>query len=366
MTSNDGTALVPWRGTQALEAVAETDATALISRMTANALWPRDVTNPEQRMLVARVALAYGLDPIMGELTIYQGKPYVTIEGRLRLAHDSGEFRGIVDDRHATEGEYKAFRADPRIETLWLVSVQRAGWAAPTKAWGRVNMERDRSPVAQQHPALIARKRALWRALRDTWPLRMPGLNEAEGTSTDTGEAEMLPGMPAPVVSVEVPMATTKQLGVIHAISGKVGWTDAEYRDWLEKHWGVRSAKALTEFQAGDAIRALQESGQTLRPQVIEAACEAFGDFEVRGTTDGDGTQRITVNAEPIPAKAQPPASNETDELQQVRAEFMALFNECASLGLRPRTLSSLGKEPPISSIKAAISEMLDAKSAKA
>ncbi len=49
----------------------------------AMAKFPQDLTPTEKRLL-AQVAITYGFDPIMGEVTIYQGRPWVSIDGRYR------------------------------------------------------------------------------------------------------------------------------------------------------------------------------------------------------------------------------------------------------------------------------------------
>lgn len=46
--------------------------------------------NAEMRAQLMDVALAYGLDPLFGELIIYQDKPYVTIQGRRRKDAEAG------------------------------------------------------------------------------------------------------------------------------------------------------------------------------------------------------------------------------------------------------------------------------------
>ncbi len=51
--------------------------------------FPGKVTS-EQAMVLANVAWAYGLDPIMGELIPFHGQPYITINGRRRLDSNAG------------------------------------------------------------------------------------------------------------------------------------------------------------------------------------------------------------------------------------------------------------------------------------
>ncbi len=67
--------------------VPEAQVRELVSRGTRLALWPKDMTLEEQRRL-AYAALAYGLDPFLGDLTVLGGKPYVCSGGLRRLAED--------------------------------------------------------------------------------------------------------------------------------------------------------------------------------------------------------------------------------------------------------------------------------------
>jgi len=53
-------------------------------------------TTPEQRLVLANVAWAYGLDPIMGELIPFHGQPYITINGRRRLDTNAGHNPSIA------------------------------------------------------------------------------------------------------------------------------------------------------------------------------------------------------------------------------------------------------------------------------
>jgi hypothetical protein len=48
-------------------------------------LFPTKNSTPDQLALIAQVAFLYGLDPLMGEIMPYQGRPYITIGGRRRL-----------------------------------------------------------------------------------------------------------------------------------------------------------------------------------------------------------------------------------------------------------------------------------------
>ena len=86
-------------------------ATALATVQRANALelFPTKNSSPDQLALLAQVALAYRLDPLMGELIPYQGKPYITIKGRRRLDDHAGNVVGIAH-RPPTDEEERYFK----------------------------------------------------------------------------------------------------------------------------------------------------------------------------------------------------------------------------------------------------------------
>lgn len=51
--------------------------------------------NQGQLVLMAKCAIAYGLDPLMQEIILYQGKPFITIDGRRRLDAKAGHHPSI-------------------------------------------------------------------------------------------------------------------------------------------------------------------------------------------------------------------------------------------------------------------------------
>mgnify|MGYP001615035598 CR=1 FL=1 len=75
----------------------QTPETTMLARVTqANSLglFP-DKADQAQLALIAKAALAYGLDPLLQELILYQGKPFITIDGRRRLDANAGHHPSI-------------------------------------------------------------------------------------------------------------------------------------------------------------------------------------------------------------------------------------------------------------------------------
>jgi hypothetical protein len=68
----------------------EPTALAAVTKANALGLFPSKDSTPQQLELLAHVALLYRLDPNMGEIMPYQGKPYITVAGRRRLDAAAG------------------------------------------------------------------------------------------------------------------------------------------------------------------------------------------------------------------------------------------------------------------------------------
>jgi hypothetical protein len=183
--------------------------------------WPKDL-NRQTALDVARVALAYQLDPFMEELIPYQGKPYVTIAGRIRIADNHPMFDGY-DLEPATEAEHRALGAHEG-EAVWKCVVYRKDRSRPTKAFGRAGGPAEQNPVARRWLPEIAQKRAMHRALRAAFPLNLPGVEERSSAA---------------------------QLRAIHAADAEAGIDREARHQALTETFGVDSSDELTSAQAG-------------------------------------------------------------------------------------------------------------------
>lgn len=169
--------------------------TQMMARI-AQAKFPKDLTAPE-RKLMAEVSISYGLDPLMQELMIYQGNPYLTINARYRKAQETGKFDGIntrpatkeeQETRHAKEGDY-----------LYCAEVWVKGSSHPFIGWGRVRAAETKGsehlPIVKD-PDRQAEKRAEAMGLRKAFSMPVPfqsweELQEEEAgrvIDTETGE----------------------------------------------------------------------------------------------------------------------------------------------------------------------------------
>lgn len=211
-------------------------------------IFAADLT-PIQAAQLARISLAYGLDPFLGELTIYQGRPWVTIDGRIRQAQNSPDFDGYEKPREATEEERMSYRCKPD-EHMWVAVVYRKDRRLPFTAFGRAGGKYEKNYIVthEDRGPELAQKRALSRALRMAFSLPLPGEGADGGLAVrgaiadaETTDAEMAPIGPGQSVA-------------IHAIVGKIGLSDETYREWLEKATGKRTSKDLSATEAQQVL----------------------------------------------------------------------------------------------------------------
>jgi hypothetical protein len=163
-----------------------------LERIEMGSRWPAEMTH-QHKLVLASLAVQYGLDPGFGELMVYQGKPYVTLEGRLRKAHDSKRFQGY-ETRPMTAEEKVAYHLDPD-DIAFFATVYRSDFRVPIQEWGQVSKAERQGANAQtplsKTPAMMAEKRALHRALRRAFSLNLPGAEE-QGDTVVEGEYRTL------------------------------------------------------------------------------------------------------------------------------------------------------------------------------
>lgn len=121
----------------------------------------------KQTYFLATLGQHIGVRAELGEILLYQGKPYITIDGRLRIAHETGLLDG-VQVRPATQMEFQNYGAETG-DVLWVCYVFKKGARRAFTGWGHVRQS-DRNPVAKTHPRELAKKRAKYDALRTAFP----------------------------------------------------------------------------------------------------------------------------------------------------------------------------------------------------
>lgn len=227
--------------------------------------FPRDLT-PIQASELARVALAYGLDPILGELTIYQGRIYVGIDGRTRKANEHPAYDGL-ECVPASDAERKGFRCS-EDEHLWIARVWRKDRKVPFVGYGRAGGAGDRNPVSKTYGQEMAQKRAKHRALRDAFSIPLPGDEEHDDWRPSqrvdyAPEVNYSTGEIIDAEAVEVSDGPTReQLASIHIHTKALGWEDDAYRELLREAFGVESSTELSEGQASALLESIGAIGE--------------------------------------------------------------------------------------------------------
>jgi hypothetical protein len=142
------------------------------------------LSGEQQAVFLTTLGNHLGVRAELGEIMLYQGKPYITIDGRIRVAHNSGLLNGI-DPQPASSMDRARYQVKEG-EHLWKCYVLKKGALKPFVGWGHVRLN-DRNPVSKSHPQEMAKKRAKYDALRlafppneDITPLHQHYIQEAE------------------------------------------------------------------------------------------------------------------------------------------------------------------------------------------
>lgn len=152
------------------------------------AKFPKDLSLLEKKLL-AQVAISYGFDPLMGEVSIYQGRPYVSIDGRYRAAQETGKLNG-VNTRPSTKQEREDWKI-PDGDYFFCAEVFVKGADYPFIGWGRVYQPetvggKGFTPV-EKNPQRMAEKRAEAQALRKAFHIPLPSIEDI-GSPEDTAD----------------------------------------------------------------------------------------------------------------------------------------------------------------------------------
>jgi len=130
-----------------LELHTHIDEAAILRSLNLN---PADV-NTQALLLICR---RYDLDPVMKQVILISGRPYVTRDGYLHIAHASGQFDGIeVVDAGATDSEWWA-----------KVSVYRKDMSHPFTYVGRYPLNGQQKKYGPEMAIKTAEVMALRRA----------------------------------------------------------------------------------------------------------------------------------------------------------------------------------------------------------
>lgn len=172
------------------------------------ARFPQELS-PDHKKMLAGIAIEYGLDPLMGELVIYQGKPYITMDGRLRKAQETEKYDGVhVEVATAEQKVAMGYKAE---DFVWRADVYRIGASHAFEGWGYVT-QKEMSMNTNPHlpivknPSQHAQKRAIVKALRMAFHVPLPSFEDAD---YENGSTPAAPAAEQPKVTVEKPPAAT-------------------------------------------------------------------------------------------------------------------------------------------------------------
>ena len=152
----------------------------------------KDLSVPEAKRL-ALACITYGFDPIMHELTIYEGNPFVSVDGRYRKAQETGLFMG-VESRPATKEEREQWEVASEDKFFRaVVKKMVAGQVCEFVGWGRVTaneiQKANQYIPLSTNPMRMAEKRAEVQALRKAFSIPLPSA-EYIGAVPGTVEGE--------------------------------------------------------------------------------------------------------------------------------------------------------------------------------
>ncbi len=130
-----------------------------------------DRAQPEQRELALAIAKRYDLDPMLKHLVLIDGKPFITRDGLLWVAHRSGVFDGIAVTEPAV------------VDGFWrcLATVWRKDMSHPIEYPGRYPTSGGNQKFAPEMAIKVAESMALRRAfnvaapaVEERWDVDLP------------------------------------------------------------------------------------------------------------------------------------------------------------------------------------------------
>ena len=122
---------------------------------------------PQQLNIIYLLCQRLDLDPLT-DLTIIHGRPWLTIDGCLRLMRRHPEYAGFRQWPLAVEDKLQGGWAEDDI--VWATEIRTKAWGEIVQ-WGKVTQaevmegQRTRAPIGQ-HPVEMAQKRSAQRAIR--------------------------------------------------------------------------------------------------------------------------------------------------------------------------------------------------------
>jgi len=144
-----------------------------------NANWGKNL-DPAHKMALEKLANECGLSIVLGDIIILGGSPYITIKGQLKHAHNTGQFKGFVDEGPLPRNEWTDYGVPEDAQSAWRTKVKRDGCETLFIEVGWAGGKREANqPVARDFPGEIARKRSRARALQLAFPTSFSSFEDA-------------------------------------------------------------------------------------------------------------------------------------------------------------------------------------------
>lgn len=137
-----------------------------------------DGMTPGLRQMAVEIMTATGLNPILGEVMIYEKKVYVTVDGFRKLLNASGTFDGMEPPHYLDKNE-RAAQGYADDDVVVRVAMYRKGQRMPVYGVGKANPNKPfrGNQVERTHPQIMAENRAMRRAARQGWQDILSGYN---------------------------------------------------------------------------------------------------------------------------------------------------------------------------------------------
>ena len=232
------------------------------------ARFPQQLTVADMKLL-AQVAITYGFDPLMSEVTIYQGRPFVSIDGRYRKAQETNRLDG-AESRPATKKEREDWQI-PEGDYFFRAEVYVKDASHAFVGWGRVRVSETKpgstkqgdttstyKPI-QSNPQRMAEKRAEAMALRKAFHIPLPSVEDIgspdfdiESTAVDVTPGELTKPEPSLETPPEPPKSKSSPVAeeINHNLPKEAVETAPQKNsvdpEWLEETLGIIHWKETT------------------------------------------------------------------------------------------------------------------------
>ena len=165
-------------------------------------------TDPGLREIIADLAVRTGLNPMLGEITIYEGRPYVTVDGCRRALLESNFLKSIGKPRFLSQSERddQGYLPD---EIVVEIPGERVGVAGTFYGVGKASRTKPyrNNPAEVQNPQRFAMNRAFRHLFKQGWQDVLSG-NHLELLPEGMDEGGAVPAAHAMAVPSDVDAVT--------------------------------------------------------------------------------------------------------------------------------------------------------------